>query len=964
MTNLQSGQLLGAYRIVSQIGQGGMATVYKAYHAAMDRYVAIKVLPKQFMESPEFIGRFQQEARVIANLEHPHILPIYDYGEHENIPYFIMRYFDGGTLKERIQAGLSLVQVDRFFTQLAEAIGYAHEKGVLHRDIKPSNALVDSRGDLFLTDFGIAKLLEGTSQFTATGALTGTPAYMSPEQAQGQKVDQRTDVYSLGIVLYEMVTGHVPFQAETPWAVVIKQIQAPLPLPSSLKPDLPLPIERVILKALAKEPEDRFADMPQFLAAWKQAYEESQRGIATLRPPEAKTAEPLDSPTLPRPPQAEKQTIVKPSVAPTGRKLPLGWIAGGVALLAVLVLAVIFWPDSPPDEPGTSAQNTPIAEVATAVPLNLPSGWTSWTGGNLVYHVVVSGENVYAGGPGGVTIWNRADDTVLRRYTTADGLPDYRITALFVDTDDSLWVGTINGLAHLEGEEWVVYGEEDGLDSGDIHAIVRAGDRLIVGTYYSYLEGGGLNQFDGRSWSAVSDFPSADPGEQPDKLSFMVNTILAGENGRLAVGTENGLGLFDGSSWTRYSTADGLPSDRIFNLLNSENGLLVGTETQLATFRDGNFEITPQGPEYGVYGMVQAANGRYWFASSSGLWEFNPNNGNWETHNQNNGDFLAYNIYGGTQDDAGNLYFGSDDGLIRYDGNQFTTWRIPNIPVSGSFSGIVATPDNKLWFLEDSGSTVSQLDPATQTWSLYQPPCSCFLFHFDAAGNLWGNEWMNGFWVVAPDGTATNYTEGIPAETHVWNLIVATDGTPWLGTNRGLIQLEGTQVAEIFTSENSTLNDDMVRVLLSASDGSLWVGTDRGLSRRLPDGQWETFTVGNPFVQELPYVLDLTEGENGEIWVGTPGQGAYRWQDGTWKQFYPGDAGVQLPSADVYAITIAPDGIIWFATDAGATKFDGTTWQTFKTADGLINDFVFDIYVHPSGIVWFATQGGVSQFVP
>ncbi|MBL8055862.1 MAG: serine/threonine protein kinase, partial [Anaerolineales bacterium] len=193
MDQLQPGQELGPYRLIGQIGQGGMATVYRAYHAAMDRDVAVKVLPRQLAESPEFSGRFQQEARTIARLEHARILPVYDYGESAGQAYLVMRYLDAGTLKDRMQAGLlPLPEVDRLFTQLAEALDYAHRQGVVHRDLKPSNVMVDAAGNLYLTDFGIAKLLEGGANFTSTGAMMGTPAYMSPEQAQGDKVDQRT----------------------------------------------------------------------------------------------------------------------------------------------------------------------------------------------------------------------------------------------------------------------------------------------------------------------------------------------------------------------------------------------------------------------------------------------------------------------------------------------------------------------------------------------------------------------------------------------------------------------------------------------------------------------------------------------------------------------------------------------------------------------------------------------------
>ncbi len=284
MNSLHSGQTLGPYRILNQIGQGGMATVYKAYHAATDRDVAVKVLPPQLAGDPEFLGRFQQEARTIARLEHPHILPVHDFGEEAGLTYLVMRYMEAGTLKERMQAGkLEPAEVDRLFTQLAEALSYAHAHGVIHRDLKPANVMVDAQGNVFLTDFGIAKLLESDAHFTATGAMVGTPAYMSPEQVLGQKVDQRSDLYSLGIILYQMVAGREPFEADTPMAVALKHVHAPLPLPTTFNPQIAPGLERLILKSLAKEPADRFATAADFLAAWKQAVKEAQeqRGAET-----------------------------------------------------------------------------------------------------------------------------------------------------------------------------------------------------------------------------------------------------------------------------------------------------------------------------------------------------------------------------------------------------------------------------------------------------------------------------------------------------------------------------------------------------------------------------------------------------------------------------------------------------------------------------------------------------------
>jgi serine/threonine protein kinase len=269
--NIRSSKRSAQYQIIEKIGEGGMAAVYKAYQPGLDRYVAVKVLPPLHAKQPGFSQRFQREAKAIANLHQQNILPVYDSGQEEDYSFIVMRHVEGArTLKEVMQTPLSLSQVAHLVGQIASALDYAHRQGVVHRDVKPANVLMDGDWAL-LTDFGLAKMTEASVALTGTGVGIGTPAYMSPEQGQGLRVDHRTDIYSLGIILYEMLTGRIPHEAETPIAIVFKRATEPLPLPRTLNPKIPEAVERVILKALAREPGDRFASAGEMAAALKGA---------------------------------------------------------------------------------------------------------------------------------------------------------------------------------------------------------------------------------------------------------------------------------------------------------------------------------------------------------------------------------------------------------------------------------------------------------------------------------------------------------------------------------------------------------------------------------------------------------------------------------------------------------------------------------------------------------------------
>jgi serine/threonine protein kinase len=261
------GRQLGDYQIIEQIGKGGMASVYRAYQPSLDRDVAIKVLPPYYAEQDDsFTQRFKREAKAIAGLRHPNILMVLEAGEQDDMAYIVMEYVDAGTLKDRLREPISLREIYSLVKQIAAALEHAHELGIVHRDIKPSNILLPKPDWALLTDFGLAHIVGG-SFLTQSGMTVGTPAYMSPEQGRGERVDHRTDIYALGIMLYEMTVGEVPYTAETPMAVVVKHIVDPLPIPREKNPNIPEELQRIILKALAKNPDDRFQSASEFAAA-------------------------------------------------------------------------------------------------------------------------------------------------------------------------------------------------------------------------------------------------------------------------------------------------------------------------------------------------------------------------------------------------------------------------------------------------------------------------------------------------------------------------------------------------------------------------------------------------------------------------------------------------------------------------------------------------------------------------
>jgi len=340
---LRVGDTIGPYRIVALIGQGGMAMVYKAHHAQLDRFVALKLMHQILLDDSNFLIRFQREAQIIARLEHPHIVPVYDFNQHNGQPYLVMKYLEGHTLKQAIADPEREfeVLVDHL-TKIADALHYAHQRGVIHRDVKPSNIIIDAGQQPFVTDFGLARLAQTGTSTLSQDMLIGTPSYMSPEQARGDiELDAGTDIYALGVILYELCVGRVPFADKPPTAIVHDHIYTPLPLPSQLNPAVSPNIEQVLLKALAKERADRYTTAPELVSAFKQA---AQR-TGLVSPGQARPQPIVRAKTISVATSAPSVSATQPVSVPRPQRRPVNrnviWLAALAAVLLIILGAML-----------------------------------------------------------------------------------------------------------------------------------------------------------------------------------------------------------------------------------------------------------------------------------------------------------------------------------------------------------------------------------------------------------------------------------------------------------------------------------------------------------------------------------------------------------------------------------------------------------------------------------------------
>ncbi len=333
-----SGERIGNYEILGLLGEGGMAVVYRARQLNIQREVAFKVIESRLADSPDFIKRFEREAHTIANLNHPHILKLFDFGHYEGLVYLVMELQSGGSLARwlRNEGALPAEQVGRYLTQIGSALDYAHGRGVIHRDLKPQNVLLDEQLNAILTDFGVARIVGDVTALTGSGVAVGTPAYMAPEQWHGTEADARTDVYALAVMAYELLTARTPYVADTPPAMMYKHLHE-LPTPMrELRAEMPESIEQVLLKGMAKNPDERFQTAGELAEAFHEALsgkvpQSVKIAAPTRNKPAKSTSLTLSTPTLARP---------KAEAAQRRSQLPL--LLGGVLIVVLTGIVALL----------------------------------------------------------------------------------------------------------------------------------------------------------------------------------------------------------------------------------------------------------------------------------------------------------------------------------------------------------------------------------------------------------------------------------------------------------------------------------------------------------------------------------------------------------------------------------------------------------------------------------------------
>lgn len=517
---MQTDDLIGKhiddFLVEERIGRGGMASVYRAQQPSVHRSVALKVilLDSAVGENGEFRLRFEQEAKLIASLEHIHILPIYDYGIVNNeIAYLAMRLLTGGSLADLLRDGpLTLERTTDIFTQIARGLAYAHSKGIVHRDLKPSNILLDDAGNAYLTDFGLAKLIENSLELTKTGNIVGTPTYMSPEQLRGEPANQRSDIYSLGVILYHMLLGRPPFDASDSnmISVIYQHLEkSPVPL-SQLIPDIPPAVEAVAMRALQKNPNDRYQSAGEMASELNEAMGRKLSSSATLPTMHREIDSQVRTVKIPK---AQTQTPSPASVSVSRGRIALGVVAGMIALMAIFMMVRNQTPPRLPPtvlstETGTAADSIPTStEIQIALSYLGTNGFIAYIACNQSseYHATQAREmGDLAASYGAAYRVYDSDSDAYRQITLIERARTDGARALIVcPLDTQLMVNPLTS-AQNAGIPLILLHS----DMPSYGGVMLAGDDTLMGVEAG-LAGGALirDQLNGQADVIILDYP-------------------------------------------------------------------------------------------------------------------------------------------------------------------------------------------------------------------------------------------------------------------------------------------------------------------------------------------------------------------------------------------------------------------------------------------------------------------------
>ncbi len=551
-----SGQDIGRYHILEPLGEGGMAKVYKAFDTHLENEVAVKVIRTDQLVPAmleKTLKRFEREAKEVAKLSHPNIVHVIDYGENEGMPYLVMQYLHGGTLKKMLGTPMPYQQAAALLLPIARALEYAHQHKMVHRDVKPSNILITDSGEPMLTDFGIVKMLdvEDAATLTGTGVGLGTPEYMAPEQWMGD-FSPAVDQYSLGVVFYELVTGHKPYSADTPAAVLLKQASDPLPRPSSFVTGLPDNVEYVMLKALAKNPADRYSSMGDFAQVLSRL-EQSAPTLETIPPVQVKKPEPAAESEETKMEVPAKKPGIKPEIKPVetagvtipplqpknvippqakGKRVkPLPFILGGIGLVsvAIVVIGLIsgwFTPSAAAPTLAVEPTSEPVIAVPTMAatevkPTSVPTVKTSAT-------MVATGPRL----------------KVCMVTDAYGGIDDYSFDAV-------TWKGIQDAVGKFNVEARYIQSTNEGVYQMNIDNFIKSGCKLIVGPGWTLTDAltaaAKANpdvKFTGVDMEFNPPLPNAiDQIYQTDQASFLAGYLAAGMSKTGMVGTFGGMNI-------------------------------------------------------------------------------------------------------------------------------------------------------------------------------------------------------------------------------------------------------------------------------------------------------------------------------------------------------------------------------------------------------------------------------------